>query len=173
MYKPAFFEALGGMREAGEAVADVREWMGSDVGRSGSSQTDVLSDKDDNLVQLGRNWTTDEVVLELGGVLKALSFSSSFKTHSPTSQRDAPPSNHFLFSKLKFIPSSGMNGDVLEDCDDFHEDNAAATSGELNSSQFAPSGSRVSGRRRKSVESDSVDDGGNGTWLDEDDIENC
>ena len=68
-------------------------------------------------------WSKTDVVLELGGILKAkdaaqLPSSSSFK----------PPPIHKLFSKMEFIRGSGVNvqqlneADIVEDRQHFYED---------------------------------------------------
>jgi cell cycle checkpoint protein len=57
MFKPEFFDVLKRTRESEGCVTDTEEWLNH-----------AMVDKADS----GRRWARDEVVLELGGVLKAL-----------------------------------------------------------------------------------------------------
>lgn len=57
MFKPEFFDVLKKRREAEESIVDTEAWLNSTVVNEAVG---------------GRRWTREEVVLELGGVLKAL-----------------------------------------------------------------------------------------------------
>lgn len=57
IFKPEFFDVLKRTRESECCVADVEEWLNH-----------AITDKAGG----GRRWARDEIVLELGGILKAL-----------------------------------------------------------------------------------------------------
>ena len=89
MYKPDFFDALKKQRTAEDAADDVRKWLG---------ETEL------------RAYTKNEVVQELGAVLRGLSRASA---------NNKPPS-HTAFSSLIFSRTDGR-GKVLEDDEDQDE----------------------------------------------------
>ncbi|KAF5381671.1 hypothetical protein D9615_005567 [Tricholomella constricta] len=81
--KPAFFDCLQKEKSAWEGVRDARGW--------------ALGDDEMGKSERRSGWSHAEVVLELGGVLKAR---DSSKVPATTLPR--PPASHRLFSSLKF-----------------------------------------------------------------------
>ncbi|KAF8908184.1 Rad17 cell cycle checkpoint protein-domain-containing protein [Gymnopilus junonius] len=91
-YKPEFFAFLNKEKEAWEGVRTTRDWV---VERSQDQETAGWR---------AGAYSKSEVILELGGVLKAQDISHSL----PAAVR--PPPIHRLFSRMEFIRSSAAFG---------------------------------------------------------------
>ncbi|TDL27922.1 P-loop containing nucleoside triphosphate hydrolase protein [Rickenella mellea] len=101
MFKPEFFDALKRSHEADDAIADVREWMQNLFIASDGVTYESISTG---------GWSKDEVVRELGAILRV-------RSHGDT---PAPPPSHRDFSALAFASHVGGGTPLAED-----DDNAA------------------------------------------------
>ncbi|KAF9043051.1 Rad17 cell cycle checkpoint protein-domain-containing protein [Panaeolus papilionaceus] len=140
-YKPEFFACLQKEKGAWEGVRSTREWL-----LEGATSTE------DSGWRVG-GWSTNEVILELGGVLKARDLMQD-KT-SAMSRRMKPPPSHRSFSRMEFVRGG-----------------AESRAGQLNERDvdegFAESGDGWTGLENGDVSQRETTDGG---WLESDDIE--
>lgn len=119
MHKPEFFENLRQTRTVDEeGVESVRGWLamssgtGSASGARWNSGTGGEGEGGDSTIQPASLWSRHSIVLELPGVLKALS-----NRHSHPHR--LPPTNHALFSSLPWSRHASSSMAVtLEEGDD-------------------------------------------------------
>ncbi|KAF8531511.1 Rad17 cell cycle checkpoint protein-domain-containing protein [Gautieria morchelliformis] len=133
MFKPEFFDVLKRTRESEGCLTDTEEWLNHAMVNTADS---------------GRRWAKDEVVLELGGVLKALN----------TCGAGAPPRNHSKFTELSFVHPTKLpsNSQRMEQLGESEEATGEATAADITGSTHA----------WNSLTEDK-DEGG---WLESDDI---
>lgn len=113
MHKPEFFENLRKTRSADEdGVEGVQEWLTKSSGTgSASGGTGGEGEGGDSTIQPASLWSRHSIVLELPGVLKALS-------HRPSHPHRPPPTNHTLFSSLPWSRHASSMAVTLEEGDD-------------------------------------------------------
>lgn len=141
-------------------MGDVRLWM----------QEDCVSHSQ---MRAG-GWTTLDVAVESGAVLKAYSMKGTpelfllphivsyrFLSFLPILGSDHRPPPHSSFSYLKFISSSGADGGVLEDNEVEYDQNYA----------HALDGNEVTWSSRKNQNGFVDEKEVRGSWLEADDIE--
>ena len=102
MCKPEFFETGRKMRDAEEAVENVRTWLRK--GESASVGDWARTEDDTDETRSGSNWIRDEVVTELGAVLRLKGQTSgycfgSFSFYSSLTSREyrSMPSTSTLY----------------------------------------------------------------------------
>lgn len=161
MYKPAFFDALKTQRIAEDAVADTRGWLaeyGSEY--EYGHEDEVVSGSTRN-----RNYTQNEVVQEMGAVLRALSRRvAKSDSLQPTPALRPPPSSHLAFSCLNFSRSGGLGAEKVLDDNDIVDNETEAIDNRRG-------GAEGYERKRKQAEVESTEEMAVGSWLDNDDIE--
>ncbi|PPQ69263.1 hypothetical protein CVT24_000069 [Panaeolus cyanescens] len=175
-YKPEFFACLQKEKGAWEGVRSTREWLLEGATSTvrilsthdprteidchthafglfslGSCHATVNFKQDDSGWRTG-GWSTNEVILELGGVLKARDITQD----RSISQRTKPPASHRSFSRMEFVRG------------------AESHSGQLNERDvaegFVESGDGWPGLDYADVSQRETTEGG---WLESDDIEDC
>ncbi|PPQ71519.1 hypothetical protein CVT26_010390 [Gymnopilus dilepis] len=100
VFKPDFFANLGKEKEAWEGVREVRGWvLGEGRGLGGRANG---SEENDAASRVGA-YSNSELILELGGLLKAYDVSHSIPF------KHKPPPIHRLFSRMEFMRSSSAS----------------------------------------------------------------
>lgn len=158
MYKPAFFDALKTQRVAEDAVADTRGWLAE----YGSEYEYGHEDEVGSGSTRNRNYTQNEVVQEMGAVLRALSRRVS-KSNLLQPTLRPPPSTHLAFSCLNFSRLGGHGAEVLDDNGIVGDESYILDNGRGGVEEY--------GRKRKQAEAESKEEMAVGSWLDNDDIE--
>ncbi|KAH9475883.1 Cell cycle checkpoint protein RAD17 [Psilocybe cubensis] len=104
-YKPEFFGFLQKEKDAWDSVCATRDWL-----------IDDLLSRDGSGWRAG-GWTKNDVVLEVGGVLKAQDAIQNSKYARP------PPPVHKLFSQMTFTRTGNtVRASQLDERDDFQAD---------------------------------------------------
>lgn len=160
MYKPAFFDALKTQRIAEDAVADTRGWLAEYGSEYGCGHEDEVASGSTR----NRNYTQNEVVQDMGAVLRALSRRvAKSDSLQPTPALRPPPSTHLAFSCLNFSRSGGHGAEKVLDDNDIVDNETEAFDNRRG-------GAEEYERKRKQVEAEK-EEMAVGSWLDNDDIE--
>ncbi|KIJ61820.1 hypothetical protein HYDPIDRAFT_158739 [Hydnomerulius pinastri MD-312] len=139
--KPAWFDVRAKETEAWDAVGDVLSWLG----RRSPLGVGAASEEDEEGVGSTGRWTHTSIATELGGWLRAVE-------RSPVQSLPQVPRSYRLFSVLPW-GSGVVGGDALGENDDGEVD------GEVEEGDVRVLGALKDG------------EGGDGWWLEDDDIE--